>query len=238
MSSVSTFAGFPREVIAFYEDLRQNNDRGWFQAHKADYDRYVTAPAQDFVRAMGERLPMLSLHFVADTRLNGSGSIFRIYRDTRFSKDKTPYKTFQGIYFWEGGRKKLENSGFYFHLEPPRVTLGSGIYILPRRFLDVYRDAVVDPEHGAALVRAVEQVTATGPYQIGGRHYKRIPRGYDPDHELADYLLFNGLYASCEGPIPEELYTAELVDWCFERFQDMYPIHQWVVAMMERGSGT
>ena len=229
---MTLFDGFPKELVTFYQDLSQNNNRDWFNEHKDIYKQYVVASAQDFVRAMGERLRALSPNVVADTRASGAGSIFRIYRDTRFSKDKTPYKTFLGILFWEGNRKKVENSGFYFHLEPSKLMLATGMYVFPRPLLEAYRDAVVHHEHGSALVQAVKQVSASGPYQIGGRHYKRIPHGYDATHENVDFLLYNGLYASIESDIPEELYTEAILDYCFDRFKDMYPIHQWLVAMM------
>jgi uncharacterized protein (TIGR02453 family) len=228
------FDGFPRALVAFYEDLSYNNNRAWFNEHKDIYKQHVIAPAQDFVRAMGARLRALAPDVVADPRANGAGSIFRIYRDTRFSKDKTPYKTFLGIFFWEGSRKKTENSGFYFHLEPPRLMLAAGIHVFPRTLLGVYRDAVVDPEHGSALVKAVKQVSARGPYEIGGRHYKRVPQGYDAAHENADFLLHNGLHATIEGDIPEELYTEGCLDYCFERFRDMAPIHDWLRIILER----
>ncbi len=231
---MTLFDGFPKELVTFYQNLSQNNNRDWFNEHKDIYKQHVIAPAQDFVRAMGERLRELSPNIVADTRTSGAGSIFRIYRDTRFSKDKTPYKTFLGILFWEGNRKKVENSGFYFHLTPSKLMLAAGMHVFPRPLLEAYRDAVVHPQHGSALVQAVEQVSARGSYQIGRHHYKRIPRGYDATHENADFLLNNGLYASVESDIPEELYIEDILDYCFERFKDMYPIHQWLLAMMER----
>jgi uncharacterized protein (TIGR02453 family) len=233
MSDGFPFHGFPRALVAFYEDLAYNNNRAWFNEHKDVYKEYVIAPAQDFVRAMGERLRALAPDVVADTRATGAGSIFRIYRDTRFSKDKTPYKTFLGIFFWEGQRKKTENSGFYFHLEPSRLMLAAGVHVFPRPLLEVYRDAVVDPDHGPALVQAVAQVAASGPYQVGERHYKRVPRGYDPNHENADYLLHNGLFASIESDVPEELFTEECLDYCLERFRDMAPIHAWLRTILE-----
>ena len=227
------FDGFPHELLRFYEDLAANNDRAWFNEHKHVYKEQVLAPAQEFVRAMGDRLRALAPDVVADTRATGSGSIFRIYRDTRFSKDKTPYKTYLSIFFWEGERKKTENSGFYFHLEPARLMLAGGLHVFPWPLLDTYRDAVVDPDHGPALVRAIEKVTASGPYQVGGRHYKRTPRGYDPEHENAEYLRYNGLWASIENDVPEELFTEECVDYCLARFRDMAPIHEWLRTALE-----
>ena len=234
MSGRFAFEGFPRELVTFLQELKQNNNRAWFQDHKEEFNRAVISPAQDFVEAMGERLRTLSPTVVADTRANGSGSIFRIYRDIRFSKDKTPYKTHLGMFFWDGNRKKMENPGFYFHIEPPKLLLAAGFHQFPKPMLEVYRDSVVHPEHGPALAKAVEQVAASGPYEIGERHYKRVPRGYDPDHEYADYLRFRGLGVSIETVIPDELFTPELVNYCFDRYRDMFPIHRWVLDRMGR----
>jgi uncharacterized protein (TIGR02453 family) len=227
------FNGFPKEVLTFYRELIHHNDRNWFDEHKKDYKEYVIAPAQQFVMAMGERLRVLSTGIVADTRTNGAGSIFRIYRDTRFSPDKSPYKTFLGIFFWEGSRKKVENSGYYFQLEPNKLMLAAGIHIFPKPLLKTYRDAVVHPKQGLRLLEAVESVIALEEYQIGGRHYKRIPSGYDGEHKNAEYLRYNGMHAYVEGDIPEELHSEAILDYCFKRFQDMSPIHKWLVNIME-----
>jgi uncharacterized protein (TIGR02453 family) len=234
MSEIAAFNGFPRELIQFYQDLSRNNAKSWFNEHKDIYRRHVIAPAQAFVVSMGERLRLLSPGIVADTRASGAGSIFRIYRDLRFSKDKQPYKTFLGIFFWEGNGKKMENPGFYFHLEPDNLMLGVGMHTFPRPLLDTYRDSVAHREHGVALAQAIGQVSAKGPYHVGGRHYKRIPAGYDADHKNANFLLHNGLHASTESPIPEELFSESILDYCFDRFEDMASIHHWLVAMMER----
>lgn len=227
------FKGFPKELVTFYRELIHNNDRTWFEDHKGEYKQHVIAPAQQFVLAMGERLRSISSNVIADTRTNGAGSIFRIYRDTRFSPDKSPYKMFLGIFLWEGNRKKVENSGYYFHLESNKLMLAVGIHIFPKPQLKIYRDAVVHPKHGMRLLEAVESVMALEDYQIGGSHYKRMPSGYDAKHKNAEFLLYNGLYAFVEGDIPDELHSEALLDYCFEKFHDMAPIHQWLVRVME-----
>lgn len=226
------FNGFPKELVAFYRDLVRNNNKEWFEAHKADYKQYVIAPAQNFVLAMGERLRTISPGVVADTRINGAGSIFRIYRDTRFSPHKSPYKTFLGVLLWEGDRKKTENSGYYFHLEPDKLMLGVGIYMFTKPLLKTYRNAVIHPDYGMTLLEAVESVTATEKYQVGGKHYTRVPRGYDANHKNVEFLMYNGLHAMIESEIPDELYTEALLDYCFERFQDMYPLHRWLLTTL------
>ncbi len=104
MALVSEFKGFPKECVNFYVDVVQNNSKAWFDSHKNVFESYVMTPARDFVSEMGKLLGQISPGINADPRLNRS--IFRPYRDTRFSKDKTPYKTHLGIFFWEGSREK------------------------------------------------------------------------------------------------------------------------------------
>lgn len=231
---MNLFTGFPEETITFYRDLTGNNDTGWFQNHKQEYQRFVLEPAKAFILAMGERLSGISPHIIADTRTNGAGSLFRIYRDVRFSKDKRPYKTYLGIYFWEGTGKKLDHPGFYFHLDPAQSSfmLGAGMYIFPKQALELFRNSVIDDKMGPALTEAVRKVTENGVYQIGGQHYKRIPRGYEEGDPNAEYLLYNGLWASFESSLPEELYSPGLPDYCMKKFRDMDPIQRWLVQML------
>ena len=231
---MSTFTGFPEELISFYKDLSRHNNREWFEEHKDDYKHYVITPSQNFILAMGKRLRTFSPDIISDTRTNGAGSLFRIYRDTRFSPDKSPYKTFLGIFFWEGERKKAENSGFYFHLEPDKLMLAVGIHMFPKFLLKSYRDAVIHSEYGMTLLEAVEGVTVIEEYQIGGKHYKRVPRGYDSSHKNAKFLLHKGLYAFIETEIPNEFYSEALLDYCLERFHDMYPIHRWLMSVINK----
>lgn len=232
MAEKSVFNGFPKECVRLYEELRRNNTREWFAEHKEDFDKHVTVPARDFVFEMGKRLKKISPGVNADPRVNGS--IFRPYRDTRFSKDKTPYKTHLGIFFWEGTRPKMECPGYYFHLEPPHVMLAAGNHCFSKPLLDAYRDSVVHPRHGAALVKALRAVEKKGDYVIGMKHFKKTPRGYDPAHANAELLLFNGLTAAVTIPVPQEMFSAALLDLCFARFKDLSPIVEWLVEMNER----
>lgn len=226
------FSGFPRECVKFFNHLKHNNNKPWFQEHKDDFVEYVMAPSRDFVVDMGEMLKHISPGVHADPRVDKS--IFRIYRDIRFSKDKSPYKTHLAMWFWEGNRPRMECSGYYLHLEPPNLMLGVGIYRFPREMMRAYRDSVVHPKHGSELVRAIQDVSRCEKYSIGGRHYKRMPREYDPQHENAELLLYNGLHLGFETEIPEIFYTADLVDYCYEVYKEMFPIHKWLVEMTER----
>ncbi len=222
------FNGFSRETVEFYRELVKHNDKRWFDKHKTDYQEFVIEPARAFVTAMSARLQKIAPEIAPDTRTNGAGSIFRIYRDTRFSKDKVPYKTHLGIFLWDGRAKKLESRGFYFQIEPPNMMLAVGMYRFTPEQLAVYRDVVADPKSGAALKRAITKVTGSPGYTIGDPHYKRVPRGFDPDHPSAELLKHNGMYAFIEGRIPKELTRPTFVDYCFDRWKPMMPLHRWL----------
>ncbi len=226
---VSDFSGFPVECIDFFIALSSNNNKTWFDAHRGDYETFVMEPARRFVVAMGNRLKELVPGIHADPRTNRS--IFRIYRDTRFSKDKTPYKTHLGIFFWEGEGPKMECPGFYFHFDSENLILGEGLYMFPKPLLERYRERVVHPVHGTELRDALKDIQKKEGLSIGGKGYKRVPRGYDPSHPNAELLLYNGLHVGETVPLPDELFSSRLIDYCMVRFRDLLPIHRWLVAL-------
>jgi uncharacterized protein (TIGR02453 family) len=228
------FNGFPRECVKFLIDLKENNNKPWFETHRQEYEEYVLTPAQAFVLNMGEKLKTIAPNIHADPRIDKS--IFRIYRDVRFSKDKSPFKTSLAMWFWEGNRARMECSGYYIHLEPPTFLLGTGIYMFPDNLLRAYRDSVVEPDYGQDLVEALHLIAQKGPYSIGGKHYKKVPPGYDPAHRNAELLLYNGMTAGVETAIPDEFYTAEILDVCLRRFEDMSPLEKWLVELTERAA--
>ena len=232
MIDLPIFDGFPRECVKFLIDLKANNSKPWFEAHKQEFEEYVLAPAQAFVLAMGEKLKAIAPNIHADPRTDKS--IFRIYRDVRFSKDKSPFKTSLAMWFWEGNRKRMECSGYYFHLEPPTLLLGTGIYMFPDALLRAYRDSVVDPDYGQDLVEALRLLREKGAYHIGEKHYKKVPPGYDPAHPNAELLLYNGMTAGVETEIPAGFYSAAILDTCFRRYEEMSPLEKWLVELTER----
>jgi len=221
------FTGFSKETVAFFKGLKRNNNRPWFEGHRAAYEAHVMAPAKAFIEAMGERLRPLVPRINAVPKVNKS--IFRLNRDTRFSMDPTPYKTNLGIYFWEGGASRMEGVGFYFHLEPPDFMLGGGLYMLSDKQIIRFRRAAVDPRLGKELAGIVAAVSKLEGWEIGGKHYKRVPAGFDPSHPNAGLLLHNGFYAGKETKIPEEFYSAKLVDYCVEAYTPLIPLHKWLV---------
>ena len=231
MNDKPTFDGFPEQALCFLGELEQNNNRDWFQAHKDEYQQHVLASAQEFVFALGERLRDLFPGIRYDTRANG-GSIMRIYRDVRFSEDKTPYNPNVRVVFWEGAGKRMENPSFFVRIEPDGVSLYAGIHVFPKPFLSAYREAVVDEELGAELEAAMTAVREAGAYTLGGEHYKRVPSGYDADHPRADLLRYNGLWAHKADAVDAALITRpRLVEACLEHCRNLAPLHRWLVKV-------
>ena len=131
---------FPKKTTAFLGKLSKNNNREWFEANRDLYNSDLLEPCIQFVIEMGDKLQDIDPDIVAIPKVDKS--IFRLHRDVRFSKDKTPYKTNAGLYFWNGKMKKMDASGFYFHLEPKLFGVGLGIYMFPPHLLKKYRDVL------------------------------------------------------------------------------------------------
>ena len=229
MSVIEEFQGFSEETVRFFRNLKRNNNKVWFDNHRERYESAVLEPAEAFVRSMGSRIRRFSPGIMAIPKVNGS--LFRIYRDTRFSVDKSPYKTNMGIYFWDGNKPRMESSGYYFHLEPPHMLLGVGMYMFPKSMLDIYRKAVISSESGRSLTRIIKRIHSMPGIEIGGKYYKRIPPGYDMNHPNAELLLHNGLHAGMETRIPEEFYSKDLLDYCEKYYKTLEPLHRWLVEI-------
>ena len=227
---MTEFKGFSKDLVQFFKNLGKNNSKQWFDKHRKEYEEHVQFPSREFVVAMGQRLRKIAPGVNAIPKVNQS--LFRINRDTRFSKDKSPYKTCMGIWFWEGHRKRMECSGFYFHHEADRLLIGTGIHTFPKPLLDIYRQAVVDKKLGRELRKAIVQVTDEG-YPVGGKHYKRIPRGYDESHPNSEFLLYNGLHAVLEEKIPKQFYSEAIIDYAFSHYKKMVPIHRWLKKALD-----
>lgn len=183
MPSEQTY--FNRAFFRFLEDLKKNNQREWFQANKQRYEDEVRHPAQQFISDSGPQLHKISRHFLADPRASG-GSMFRIYRDTRFAKDKSPYKTHVGIQFRHKQGKDVHAPGFYLHLESGGCFAGVGIWHPDGDSLSAIRAAIVEqPERWKRITRSK---LFTEKLELAGDSLKRAPKGYDPDDPMIEDL--------------------------------------------------
>ncbi|MES1164830.1 MAG: DUF2461 domain-containing protein [Verrucomicrobiota bacterium] len=223
-----TFAGFPKETVRFLAGLRDNNDRAWFEAHRPDYQQALLAPAVAFIEALSPRLRKIDPAVQIEPRVNGS--ILRINRDIRFSKDKSPYKDHLDLWFWTGDRKGWESSGFFFRLSADRLLLGAGMHQFTAVMLPRYRVAVLDPRKGAALAAVVARLRKGG-YEVGTESYKRVPPGAPADHPRAALLRHGGLHAAWNEKLPRELGTAAFVSFAAKHFAALAPLHRWLGSL-------
>jgi len=218
---------FPQSTIKFLTALSKNNTKEWFEKNRVRYDFEFLQPAIQFVIDLGERLTELSPNIIAIPRIDKS--IFRLHRYVRFSKDKSPYKTNLGLYFWEGKGKKMECSGLYFHIEPKLFFLGAGVYMFTKDQLKKYREVVSNPAKAKELTEITKKILKNKKYQLGGRTYKKTPRGFDADYAYNDLLLHSGFYIFYEGKDFSELTKKDPVMVAYIIFKEMYPIHKWFV---------
>lgn len=178
---------FTNKTFAFLKDLDANNDREWFKANQARYESDVRQPALDFIEDFADRLLKISPHFVADPRKQG-GSLFRIHRDTRFSKDKTPYKTHSGLHFRHVATKDdVHAPGFYLHIEPGECFAGSGLWVPSTADALKIRTSIADDP--AAWKKAAYGKRFTDTFELSdGNKLQRPPKGFAPDHKYVEDL--------------------------------------------------
>lgn len=210
------FAGFPPEATDFLKGLQANNDRAWFAAHRQIYEEALKAPGTAFSEAVRERLEDLIQQPVR-------AKMFRIHRDVRFSKNKSPYNAHLHIAFFASAAA----SGFYAGLEPERLVLGAGAFDLPSPRLDCYRAAVADPAQGAALSAILDSLGAAG-FRLEGATLKRTPAPYPDDHPNAALLRRKGLTAWRDITDAAVIASPGVIDACVESFAALAPLTAWL----------
>jgi uncharacterized protein (TIGR02453 family) len=223
------FTGFADGDARFFKRLAKNQDRAWFQEHKAEYEE-------------GWSIPMKAL--LGDVRAAVDSSyercdldepkVFRIFRDVRFAKDKTPYKTHvAGIIGVARSAKVTETpAALYFHVGL-EVIVAAGLYRMDGPSLERYRKAVVDDQHGAELDAILKKLARAGldTDSMSEDTLKKVPRGFDPEHPRAELLKKKGLGVSFPAP-PKELYTSpKLVGWLAERAKKAAPLVEWLTVV-------
>src|SRR5919198_1420775 len=185
MATTTKQAVFGHELFTFLADLRANNDREWFAANRHRYEEHLLEPALAFIDVFAPRLEKISPHFLADARPSG-GSLFRIYRDTRFSRDKTPYKTNVGIHFRHEQARNAHAPGYYLHIGPGEVFAGGGIWHPDTEAATRIREAIVaDPQRWR---RATRGGGFAKQLPLGGEALKRGPSWAEQEHPLAEGL--------------------------------------------------
>lgn len=227
-----SFNGFPKDGLRFLDDLAVNNNREWFETNKKTFVDTLQKPALDFVVAVGDRLKTLVPDLRYDTSTNGSGSLMRINRDTRFSADKTPYKTNVSGMWWAGAGKKTQVPAFGFQINSEGLRLMTGIFAFDKTQMTAYRAAVADDKRGGELAKILNGLTKTGAYSVNGKHYKKVPSGFAADHPRAELLMYNGLWVSPALISVEQAMSPEVVDVAFGHLKNMAPVQAWLLKVI------
>lgn len=210
--------------VRFLRELRTHNDKAWFEKNKARFEDGVRAPALRLVADLAPVLAKISTHFVVDPRPVG-GSLSRIHRDTRFSKDKSPYKTHLFAHFHHEDGSEDVSPGFFLRLGPGESAVGAGVWRPGPAALAKIRDAIATD--AAGWRKAKQKALAAGGRGIPGEALKKVPKGYDPDHEHAEDLKLKSLGVVIDLP-DAALTSASLVREIGERFRATAPVARFV----------
>jgi uncharacterized protein (TIGR02453 family) len=226
---MTEFAGFPDDFFRFFKQLKRNNNRDWFNENKTRFRESVLEPMSLFIVAMQPRLMKISNHYLADPKPHG-GSMFRIYRDTRFSKDRTPYKTHAACQFRHEAGKDAHAPGFYVHIDTDQVFFGGGIWTPPSPKLNKIRDFIADNARAWARIKNGRKVVDVGGIQ--GDSLKRAPRGFNEEHVHIEDLKRKSFYVMTEAD-PESAAKPGFVDDVAQGFARAAPLNRFICDALE-----
>ncbi|MBI3479304.1 MAG: DUF2461 domain-containing protein [Nitrosomonadales bacterium] len=220
---------FTQQTFTFLADLAQNNERTWFEAHQQDYENFVRTPALDFISDMSDEMHAISRHYLAQPKKIG-GSLMRIYRDTRFSKDKTPYKTNIGIQFRHETAKDVHAPGYYLHIATDGCFVGAGVWHPDANVLFKIRCAIAEKSAAWLAARDAEKFRTS--FMLAGDALINAPRGFAKDHPLLDDLKrkdFIGI-----APLtPAAIKAKNLPMQVAEHFQNATPLMRFLCQAVE-----
>ncbi|HLF11682.1 MAG TPA: DUF2461 domain-containing protein [Gammaproteobacteria bacterium] len=193
--SITAPNGFTKETLRFLSDLAEHNDRLWFEVNKHRYETHVVEPALAFIEAVAPKLAKISKHFVASPKRMG-GSLMRVYRDTRFAKDKSPYKTNIGVQLRHERGRDVHAPGFYLHIEPGGCFLGAGIWHPEPSALAAIRMEIL--EQPKLWQRARDNRRFREHFELGGERLTKPPRGFPADAVHIEDLKRRDFIAACQ----------------------------------------
>lgn len=226
---ISQFNGFPKDFFKFFNELKKNNTRDWFTANKPRYYESVVQPMGEYIVSIAPHLERISPFYKADPKPH-NGSMFRIYRDTRFSKDKTPYKTHAACHFRHRAGRDAHAPGFYLHIETDRISIGGGIWRPPSKQLGLIREFIADNPSAWEKLAGSSAVKKMGGVQ--GDSLKRPPRGYDPDARHIEDLKRKSFYLMSEANAELAL-GPELVTESARVFRSVAKLNHFITDALE-----
>ena len=218
------FPGFPPEGMQFFRALARNNNRDWFQPRKAVFEEKVKRPMQELVEALNGAMKSFAPEYVTDP----AKAIYRIYRDTRFSKDKTPYKNHIAASFFRSGTGPHRYGGYYVHVSHKEVAVGGGVYMPEPDVLLAIRRHIA--EHHAKLRKILSAAAVRRSFgALTGEQLSRVPKGFPATHPAADLLRFKSLILYVELD-PALATTPQFFGEVVTRFRAMKPFLDFLTA--------
>ena len=220
------FTGFPKDALLFLKRLKKKNNREWFQKHKEEYEEVVKFPMQCLIASLSSELS----HEMPEIEFNPRKSIFRIYRDVRFSKNKAPYKTSIAASFQiRGAKDRHESPGLYLHIQPGQVFLGGGLYMPMGDQLNAIRKSIAaDPDRYLDVVRNNKFRKTFGGIQ--GEVLQKAPLGYPKDHPMIEHLRHKQFFVGIE--LNESACLKErFLHTVGETFSTAMPLVRWLAGV-------
>ena len=226
ISNKVIFNGFSKKLPQYLSELNLNNNRKWFEDNRDNYEALIKKPVKDFLTAI--EAPLLSLR--ENINVDPRRSVFRIYRDARFTQNKAPYKPWVSMLFWEGMGKKTENPGFYLRITGSHLLIGWGFHIFTKPLLEAYRKDITSENWNKAFTKMIKKLQKQW-FNFNGEHYKRYPTWYCEDDPNSDFLRYRGLSIMHKLPIPKELYTKQFIQFCMDIYTDLLVLHEWLMKL-------
>jgi uncharacterized protein (TIGR02453 family) len=224
------YGGFPQQTLEYLENIRANNSREWFTAHRADYQRWYVEPAMAFVHAAGTLLQQWRPGICAQPKI--LGSIFRINRDTRIKNAVGPYKDHIDFWFWEGDRRRAA-SGYFLRLTPEFVGIGAGRHGFDREQRQRLRGMVDDEDARIAeLIRILAEIESEG-YVIGGGPHGESFLGAAVEGARQRVRRHRGIFVHHDEPAQVAIEGAALMQACERIWRDLTPLHAWLVDCLQ-----
>jgi uncharacterized protein (TIGR02453 family) len=222
------FAGFPVEGIQFLRRLKRNNDRKWFSEHKTEYEELVKFPMLTFIASLAPLMEKMA----PEIDINPKKNIFRIHRDTKFSRDKTPYKTNVAAVFHLHGHWQ-ESAGFYVHIEPGNIYAGGGLYMPNGQQLKKIRRAIADRSREFLSIVCDDEFVSLFS-ELEGEKLNRVPQGFPKDHLMGEWLKYKSYYAGVEWNEKECLKPAFL-DKVVGLYREILPLVRFLNSALHGG---
>jgi uncharacterized protein (TIGR02453 family) len=223
------FTGFPPEGLTFLRRLKKNNNRPWFQKHKQEYEELLLLPMRSLIATLAAEMAGVA----PEIEFNPRRSIFRIYRDVRFSKNKDPYKTnIAAVFKWRGMKGATEAPGLYLGIELEEIYIGGGVYLPSGDQLKAFRRSMAErPEDFLSVVNNRNFRRRFG--GIEGERLQRVPAGFPPDHPMREHLKHKQFYAGVELK-PDACLHPRFVRQAVDTYVGVLPLVRWLARAMER----